>query len=69
MCVTGLVFGILHREGGRNLAFAAWAVVVGWAYGSSYLLTHNVLVPALAHSLANLASAARWRQANARPNQ
>lgn len=61
---VGLIFGILHRGGDRNLAFASWAVVVGWAYGGAYLLTHNLLVPAFAHSLANLASAGLWQRAN-----
>jgi membrane protease YdiL (CAAX protease family) len=66
VCLTGLIFGILHREGGRNLAFASWAAVVGWAYGTSYLLTHDILVPASAHSLANLAAAFTWRQSKKR---
>lgn len=62
VAAVGLFFGILHKEGGRNWAFAAWAVAVGWLYGASYLYTQNLLVPAGAHSLANLAAAGVWLQ-------
>lgn len=58
--VSGVVFGALHVGGGRNSAFAAWAIVVGWAYGAAYLQTGDLLVPALAHSAANYASAYLW---------
>lgn len=64
--LSGLVFGILHKGGGRNLAFAAWATAVGWAYGAAYVYTSDLLVPAVAHSMANIASATLWQDDRAR---
>eukprot|EP00884_Botryococcus_braunii_P000838 jgi/Botrbrau1/10755/Bobra.180_2s0020.1 len=62
--ISGLLFGALHVNGGRNLAFAAWAGVVGGLYGAAFLATHDIWVPAVAHSLANVASAAIWLSRN-----
>lgn len=59
--IAGLVFGALHSGGGRNAAFAAWASAVGCLYGALLLSTGSLWVPALAHSTANLASAALWK--------
>lgn len=59
--IAGLAFGVLHNSGGRNPAFAAWASLVGTAYGALFLATGSVACPALAHSLANIASGALWR--------
>lgn len=58
---AGALFGVLHNNGGRNPAFALWAGVVGVVYGGTLIITGNILVPAAAHSLSNLASAAYWR--------
>lgn len=65
VAVAGSVFGLLHNNGGRNLAFSMWATAVGVAYGTVFVLTGNVLVPCLSHALSNLASAWRWRAARA----
>ena len=59
--LSALLFGLLHKSGGRNLAFAAWASAVGGLYGGVYLYTSNIWVPAGAHVLANLASAVVWK--------
>ena len=56
--IAGLAFGALHVGGGRNPAFAAWASLVGCAYGGLFLATGCVACPALAHALANIAAAA-----------
>ena len=56
---------MLHNSGGRNPAFAAWASAVGCAYGALFLATGSVACPALAHTLANVASGALWRAARA----
>ena len=61
MIVVAAVFGFLHQGGGRNATFAAWATFVGGLYGGSYLYTQDLLVPALAHSLANVVSASIWK--------
>lgn len=59
--VAGLVFGALHSSGGRNAAFAAFASVLGCLYGGLMLATGSLWVPAIAHSAANVASAALWK--------
>jgi len=62
--ISGVVFGLLHNSGGRNLAFAAWASGVGCLYGASFLVTHNIWVPAAAHAVSNFVSAAVWKGRN-----
>jgi hypothetical protein len=59
--IAGLAFGVLHNNGGRNVAFAAWASLVGCSYGALFLATGSVVCPALAHALSNAASAAMWK--------
>eukprot|EP00798_Chlamydomonas_sp_ICE-L_P008083 gene8083-1325_t len=59
--LSGVIFGALHNSGGRNIAFAAWASAIGCFYGGLFLFTHNLWVPAAAHSLSNFASAALWK--------
>lgn len=63
--IAGLAFGVLHNSGGRNPAFAAWASAVGCAYGALLLATGSLACPALAHTLANVASAALWKAGQA----
>ena len=58
--ISGLVFGVLHVNGGRNAAFAAWASAVGAAYGYLYLYTGSLAASAAAHALANVLSAWLW---------
>lgn len=58
--VAGLVFGALHSGGGRNAAFAAFASLLGCLYGGLLLATGSLWVPAIAHSAANVTSAALW---------
>ncbi|KAF5828750.1 hypothetical protein DUNSADRAFT_17128 [Dunaliella salina] len=62
--ISGLIFGVLHNSGGRNAAFAAWATGVGCLYGTSFLITHNIWVPAVAHAASNFISAAAWKGRN-----
>ncbi len=59
--LSGLVFGLLHNSGGRNLAFAGWAAAVGTLYGGLFIATHNIWVPVTAHAMANFCSAAVWK--------
>ena len=37
--IAGVAFGLLHNNGGRNWAFAAWASLVGVVYGAAFLHT------------------------------
>lgn len=62
VAIAGLVFGALHVNGGRNLAFAAWASLIGCAYGYLYLYTGSLAWTACAHGLANVLSATVWLQ-------
>ena len=41
--LAGGAFGLLHNNGGRNWAFAAWASAIGVVYGAAFLYT-EVLV-------------------------
>jgi len=58
---SGLVFGLLHNSGGRNLAFAGWASAVGMVYGGLFVFTQNIWVPVSAHAMSNFCSAAVWK--------
>ena len=58
--VAGAVFGVLHVNGGRNATFGMWAALVGCVYGVLFLETQSIVVPMVAHSVANGASAALW---------
>jgi hypothetical protein len=45
--IAGVAFGVLHNNGGRNWAFAAWASLVGVVYGAAFLYTEvRMRVPA-----------------------
>lgn len=61
VAAAAALFGALHVGGGRGPAFAAWAAGVGGAYGALFLATGSVWPAALAHVLANFASATAWR--------
>ena len=62
--ISGVVFGVLHINGGRNVEFGVWAGSVGCAYGAAYLYTGTLAVPMVAHALANIASASLWLSSN-----
>jgi len=64
--ISAAVFGYFHRSGGRNWVFAIWSTVVGAVYGAAFVHSGNLLVPMVAHSCSNLASAAIWRDSNKR---
>ena len=60
--ISGLVFGILHINGGRNSAFAAWASCVGCVYGFLYIYSGSAAVAVGAHAMSNIFSATLWLQ-------
>jgi hypothetical protein len=60
IAISALIFGYFHRSGGRNWVFALWSAWVGCVYGTSFLVTKNVLVPMVAHSLSNWCAAQVW---------
>ena len=55
MLLAGVAFGLLHNNGGRNWAFAAWASLVGVAYGSAFLYTEVRMRAPAAHSWPRMA--------------
>ena len=59
--LSGVIFGLLHNSGGRNLAFAGWAAGVGVLYGGLFLYSENIWVPITAHAAANFCSAVAWK--------
>ena len=65
LAVSAVTFGYLHRSGGRNLAFAAWASAVGALYGGVFLASEKIAVPAMAHAGANMCAALLWRRESA----
>jgi len=58
--ISGLVFGALHVNGGRNAAFAVWASGVGFSYGQLYLYTGSLALVAAAHACSNVISGLLW---------
>jgi membrane protease YdiL (CAAX protease family) len=65
--ISGVVFGVLHLNGGRNAAFALWASIIGILYGSLYLHSQgSLIVPILAHATANISSAQTWLNSKSR---
>lgn len=64
--LTSLCFGILHLSGSQQWPYVIWATIVGVALGLSAVITHNLLVPIIAHTFTNLISSYLWKlgQAN-----
>lgn len=64
IAISAAIFGLLHNNGGRNLAFSAWAAAVGALYGGAFVYTQNVWVPVGMHAVSNFCSAAFWITGN-----
>lgn len=58
---TSLCFGVLHLSGSQQWPYVTWATIVGIALGFSAVLTHNLLVPIVAHTFTNLISSYLWK--------
>lgn len=58
---SSLCFGVLHLSGLQQWPYVVWATVVGLAFGSSALITGNLLVPIVAHIMTNLLSSLIWK--------
>lgn len=59
--LTSLCFGILHLSGSQQWPYVIWATIVGVALGFSAIITHNLLVPIVAHTFTNLISSYLWK--------
>jgi len=62
--ISGVCFGLSHMSGRSQWPYAAWASVVGIALGVSAVMTGNLLVPVIAHTVANLLSSTFWKLTN-----
>ena len=59
--LSSLCFGLLHISGIDRWAYMLWAAIVGFFLGLMALWTGNLLVPILAHGIANLVSSLIWK--------
>lgn len=58
---TSACFGVLHMSDRKQWPYATWATIVGFFLGMSALITGNLLVPVMAHVVANLVSGVCWK--------
>jgi len=54
-------FGILHLSSWRQWPYVIWATLIGLVLGLSVVITHNLLVPVVAHITTNLISSLLWK--------
>ena len=66
--VSATTFGLLHMSSRSQWPYALWATVVGLVFGSVTILTGNLLVPIVAHGLANILSALLWKRLQLTPS-
>jgi uncharacterized protein len=66
--ISSLCFGVLHLSNPKQGAYVVWATIVGMALGYSTLLTGNLLVPIVAHTLTNFISGCIWKLNDRTPN-
>ncbi|KAF3885106.1 MULTISPECIES: CPBP family intramembrane glutamic endopeptidase [Nostocales] len=59
--ISSVCFGILHLSGPQQWPYVVWATVVGLLLGYSALLSGNLLVPIVAHVIANVISSFLWK--------
>ncbi|MEL6555941.1 MAG: CPBP family intramembrane glutamic endopeptidase [Cyanobacteria bacterium J06621_11] len=58
---SSLCFGIMHMSKPHQWPYAVWATGVGFVFGVSVLTTGNLLVPIVAHVVANFISSLVWQ--------
>jgi uncharacterized protein len=61
VAATSACFGVLHMSGRDQWPYAVWATIVGGLLGLSALMTGNLMVPVVAHVVANLGSGIVWK--------
>lgn len=64
IAITGVGFGFSHMSSKSQWPYAAWASVVGIVFGIAAVVTGNLLVPVIAHIVANLLSSTFWKLTN-----
>ncbi len=58
---SGLCFGVLHMGSINQWPYALWATVVGFLLGWSAIASGNLLVPIVAHTVANWLASGVWK--------
>ena len=58
---SSLCFGMLHLSSFKQWSYVVWATAIGGVLGVSALMTHNLLVPILAHVTTNFISGCLWK--------
>jgi membrane protease YdiL (CAAX protease family) len=59
--VSAASFGVLHLSGLQQWTYMVWATAIGLVLAAGAVLSGNLLVPIVAHTVTNLASSAVWK--------
>ncbi|WOD38974.1 CPBP family intramembrane glutamic endopeptidase [Nodosilinea sp. E11] len=59
--VSAASFGVLHLSSLQQWTYVVWATTIGLVLATSTVLTGNLLVPIVAHTVTNLVSSAMWK--------
>ena len=62
IAVTSIAFGSLHLMDLKQWPYGVWAMTIGAVFGFSLLFTGNLLVPGIAHLVANILSGCIWKR-------
>lgn len=61
LVISSLCFGVLHLGSFRQWAYVSWVTVVGLILGYGAIASGNLLVPVVAHVVANWISGYSWK--------
>lgn len=59
--VSAASFGVLHLSSLQQWTYVVWATAIGLVLAIGAVLTGNLLVPIVAHTVTNLVSSAMWK--------
>ncbi len=59
--VSAASFGVLHLSSLQQWTYVVWATAIGLVLAIAAVLTGNLLVPIVAHTVTNLASSIVWK--------
>jgi membrane protease YdiL (CAAX protease family) len=69
LAVSSLCFGLLHLNRLQHWPYVLWATVIGAGFGWAMWRTDNLLVPVVAHAVANWVSSVVWKSTHRPPPQ
>lgn len=61
IAVSAASFGVLHLSSLQQWTYVVWATAIGLVLAIAAVLTGNLLVPIVAHTVTNLVSSAVWK--------